>query len=464
MLVTMLLPQVLSTVQNFSINWPDSKAFTWMTQFNSLANFDVDFLRPTCMMEWGYQQSFYLQMAFPVMMAFGAFMKWMYRMFCYEVFFKRRHRHQSPIKRMFRWMMDVSLDTLEENQRALELDLDQSMMMFLQFASINYNILVQKSFEIFQCETLEDGVQFLSAGPEVNCWKGAHYGMMTIACLSLLVNVVGLPMTIFFIVHYARKNVIMHQPRFFRAFGWMYSRYEVQFVFWELLMLLRRFLVGIISVFIADQPYMQGALGILVFAFLSMAHFFARPFRTTTLDLLDSVALVSTIFYLIAGLLYQSEPRLNSVEQFFFFGSFLNLETMLFLSVAVVLVYGVYLSINEIRDKHAKDAAVELIEDRLVEALEGVGLAYQMSAQEDRAAIQKMDLDAGMGSLGTLSRDAFLNRLRFLDPDMDESVIDILYNYVDEDGDGNVDYNEFRSEMWERRRVQRKVRQNIGET
>ena len=50
----------------------------------------MDFLKPTCLMEWGYVESFYLQMAFPFMMASFAFIKWLYMKFSNIYFFKNR--------------------------------------------------------------------------------------------------------------------------------------------------------------------------------------------------------------------------------------------------------------------------------------------------------------------------------------------------------------------------------------
>ena len=41
-------------------------------------------------MEWGYIESFYLQMAFPFIMAMFAFVKYLYMLYAYNYFFRRR--------------------------------------------------------------------------------------------------------------------------------------------------------------------------------------------------------------------------------------------------------------------------------------------------------------------------------------------------------------------------------------
>jgi len=451
--VTLMYMQILSVIQEFNLNWPSSTFFNWITQIFSLVNFDVDFLKPTCLMEWGYVESYYLQMAFPIIMASFGFMKWLYMKFSMNYFFRKKHLENSTMWMVMRQLFDCSEDTPEENTRALALQLDTSMMMFLQFANINYNILVGKSFEVFQCEQMPNGDYFLSAGPEVLCWQSSHYGMVASSVLSLLINIVGLPLVLFFIVYYSKKHTLMHQPRFFRAFGWIYSRYEMDYSYWETLMLLRRFLIGVCVVFLAERPYIQASMGILAMSGCTMAHFFTRPFRDTALDLLESVSLVSTIFYLICGLLFQSQPRFNTLEYDFMFTGSFNLELFLTISIFVVMLFGIYLSIREIKEKRDKDIAMRVIEDRLVEALEGVGLAYQMM-EEDDVNLKKVDVD--VGRLGTMTKEAFFQRLRFLDPRMDEEMMDLIYHYVDEDGDGTVDYSEFRNEMWTRRKQRRK--------
>jgi hypothetical protein len=67
-----------------------------------------------------------------------------------------------------------------------------------------------------------------------------------------------------------------------------------------------------------------------------------------------------------------------------------------------------------------------VIEERLVEALEGVGLAYQLLGQSDK----------GEANTGVLTPETFMLRIKSLHPDItDEACMD-LYYAIDDDNSG----------------------------
>lgn len=93
------------------------------------------------------------------------------------------------------------------------------MAAFLQFSVVNYNILCEKSFQVFGCTDAGDGVHFLTAGPEITCYGASHYGMLFIGSMSLLVNIAGIPLFMFVLIKWAQASDILNQKRFLHAFG-----------------------------------------------------------------------------------------------------------------------------------------------------------------------------------------------------------------------------------------------------
>jgi len=75
-------------------------------------NFDVDFLKPQCLVEWRYTHSFYLQLMFPIIMAVVAFTRFAYAFLCTKVLFtdvSYRTRNSPLFKNVFTHL-DASTD------------------------------------------------------------------------------------------------------------------------------------------------------------------------------------------------------------------------------------------------------------------------------------------------------------------------------------------------------------------
>jgi hypothetical protein len=455
--ILLMYTQVIAVIHDFQVAWTTSGsgflagAHKAVHMGFNLLNLDVDFFLPTCIMYWDYEYSFYLQMFFPVLMASAAFGYYLWALFCTNVL-QQKVPSAWRSTRWWKWF-EANLDssTDEANLRRM---LDGSMSSFLQFAVMNYNILCSKSFEVFVCEEQESGEQFLVAGPEITCWTPRHYGMLFTGCVSLFINVIGIPVVLFTLVKWAENHDTLNQRRFLQAFGWVYMRYEMDYNTWEGVLLARRFFMALVAVFLYNTPYVQISMGIIVISCMSGGHFFARPFRSTALDLMDSLALLQTIFYLVCAVLLHSTPRFVENEYYSLIGAN-TLSVMMLISVMVVLAVGSTLSTAEVFDLGDREKAGKLVSERLVEALEGVGLAYQILGTKG---------NAGDAQAGFLTMDMFRQRLLSVDPELTDKTITLLYKHIDEDESGTVDVNEFRNKLWARRRVamKRLEREELG--
>ena len=92
--------------------------------------------------------------------------------------------------------------------------------------------------------------------------------------------------------HHAPCSTPLIQSTTLQAFGWVYTRYEMDYNTWEVMLLGRRFFMAVVAVFLFNTPYVQLSMGIIIVSLMTGAHFFARPFRSTALDLMDSLALL----------------------------------------------------------------------------------------------------------------------------------------------------------------------------
>jgi hypothetical protein len=159
------------------------------------------------------------------------------------------------------------------------------------------------------------------------------------------------------------------------------------------------------------------------------------------LDVLESIALVQTILYLVCGILFESQPRF-SVAEYIDLVDRDTLSIVALFSCLFVIALGILMAFQEIHDVRDTAIAMSVIEERLVEALEGVGLAYQLLGQNDK----------GEDNTGVLTPETFMLRIRALHPTLtDEACMD-LYYAIDTDNSGTVDITEFRNELWAHRR------------
>ena len=61
-----------------------------------------------------------------------------------------------------------------------------------------------------------------------------------------------------------------------------------------------------------------------------------------------------------------------------------------------------------------------------------------------------MFAEADRDNTGELDIDEFRAKLKDIDPNMDDGLIEKTFQLVDEDGSGTVSYEEFRKHMWRR--------------
>lgn len=90
--------------------------------------------------------------------------------------------------------------------------------------------------------------------------------------------------------------------RFHFAVGrWMYMRYEMEFIWWESLLISRRFTIVLCSVFMMETPYMQSSVAIGFVTIQMGAHFFARPFRQTEVRARTTRLRKSSAWFVLQG-------------------------------------------------------------------------------------------------------------------------------------------------------------------
>ena len=76
--------------------------------------------------------------------------------------------------------------------------------------------------------------------------------------------------------------------------------------YWPIIILARRLVLCFLMVAFFDSPQFQLAIGIAVTILWICLQYFARPFKSWSLDLLDSAGVLSIAFYMVGGFVFAS--------------------------------------------------------------------------------------------------------------------------------------------------------------
>ena len=246
--------------------------------FNVL-NFDVDFVQPNCLMNWGYTSSFYLQMGLPIGVLVLCVLLYIGARFVTNVHMSgSTSKFSKAIRYVFKPMDDDALANFA----------DTMMQRYLTYTIVTYNVLATKCFEPFMCTRLPNGEYFLNAGPDIQCWSTDfftwHTGLLAAAVGGIFLYVFGIPLILAAVLAYGNKYNFLAHPRFLKVFGFLYTKFDVEYFWWEITFLIRRFFMCLLVVFFEGSPSSQIAVAMLFFVCNIAAHTYARPFRKPDMD------------------------------------------------------------------------------------------------------------------------------------------------------------------------------------
>eukprot|EP00210_Caulerpa_lentillifera_P005960 g5695.t1 len=138
------------------------------------------------------------------------------------------------------------------------------------------------------------------------CWKGTHGWVAGVLGIpGLVLFTFSLPILLAAFLMYKRSAEVVMEPEFLNTYGFVFQSYRVKFVYWESVVMLRKASMAAVIVYSYDLgPNLQAAvaLGILIFSLL--AQFLAQPFKYNSLNVLESLSLLASIFVFYAGVIF----------------------------------------------------------------------------------------------------------------------------------------------------------------
>eukprot|EP00854_Cymbomonas_tetramitiformis_P003876 gene3876-4837_t len=306
--------QYVAITQGFSVPWP--KDLRFITQLFSIANFNVDFYSPSCVIDWSSSASVMLTYCLPLIWASTLALKYgLLHLLHHNMTgegFSGRHKYRSWTA--MRFLSSAGLVPLVQDEEGLHDVKVAYIQSSLSMLNIIYNAICALSFSAFKCTKFPDGSEFLDNIPDIECGSDTHKWIMGTSALAIIVYVIGTPVFFFYNLYTMRQTDTLRHKHNVALWGWAFTRYEPGFWYWELVIMSRRLVLCLILVCISDFPHLQVFLAALFLVGFICLHFFNRPFIDSEVDILDAASLVSVLFYVLAGTVFVAEDVTYSQE------------------------------------------------------------------------------------------------------------------------------------------------------
>ncbi len=182
---------------------------------------------------------------------------------------------------------------------------------YVLFLSTTYIVLASTVLEVFACTKQNDGTLTLDAKPSIRCYEDTeHTDVVGMASIFIFLYVIGIPVTIFACLFRYRHRLSTVR----KSLGFLFQRYEEQYYFWEVVILIRKLALVCVSLFLISDP-LQGAifsLGVLLLSLVFQSA--AAPFLFEHNDVLEFIMLFNNFLVLFSGIIFLTLSQLNQTD------------------------------------------------------------------------------------------------------------------------------------------------------
>jgi hypothetical protein len=161
-----------------------------------------------------------------------------------------------------------------------------------------YKITIQPMIEFYfrtlQCFEVEQGL-YLKPQPSMECWQGEHHNLVIYFMVPVVLIVIVLPV-LFSLYYLISKRKDLNEPLVVQRVWLLVVGYRPSFFFWEYVILLRKALLILFSVFFTD-PLVSALVLMLVILKYCILLLTFEPFiskQLNNLDLIQNVAIFIT--------------------------------------------------------------------------------------------------------------------------------------------------------------------------
>jgi len=167
--------------------------------------------------------------------------------------------------------------------------LETAVPPLLKLAFVAYPLVTNLAFDAFSCYEFTES-EWLKADVAIRCHTSEHHDATALAWTAIIVYPIGLLLLNGWLLFAARRPILTGRPTLLsRSIAFLYREYEPQFFWWELVEMLRRFvLVGLMV--LAQGSMLQLVMGTLLSAIFLLFQVQASPYSEMADDYLASAS------------------------------------------------------------------------------------------------------------------------------------------------------------------------------
>lgn len=426
MTTVMLYMQCLSIAQEFTVPWPDGLSAV-MAVF-AIADFDIGVVDPACVTNWDYYIATYFTLMLPFIFGFFSAMNMIFA-YIWSTTVKRKR------------MMGITLGFFVETREELWSYCRKQGATFMSILVILYNELCKKSFQSFLCETLPDGVQFLTADPTVECGTAKHKTMIGVSCLFIIIYVLGIPGYFAYILYYNTHSDTLKTTESLELHGFLYLGHRPGLHAWSLVMLLRRFFLCCFLVFLSQWPHFQLACGLVLIITAICLQYHFLPYTVAEMNRMDCAALLSICQYLIIGFIFIADNEVSRSAEDVLVG------WLLFTTILTMMLGCYYIYVNYRATRESERSTNELV-DHTVGAWWKVTLGVRENMEIDEFwDLVGSELEGPDDMISPQILIAIMERAQVLDV-VGHGMAHLMLHLLDADHNEEVSQDEAYEHLW----------------
>lgn len=283
--------QVCNQFGGFAIAWP--RRVKEVLDILGIANFDLNLMLLGCTLRPGFAANWVLHQIIPLFYAA-----------CY---FGRHYLYKY----------------LDRGEKRMETTLLGAWHCTLFCLNLLYLTLTSKSLVLYSCAPVGDGGQdyYLVADPSISCYEGEHIALVIASIVPLICYTIGWPLVLMIAFSNAKQRHLFHDPDFKSMFGFIYTRFEMEWYFWHFSIIFHKFSIVVIKIFLFDR-FSQAPCALLLTFLMMAGQTYARPYQSDSLDRLQTFVYGCQFLYLFIGVLLSTErgstDQMQQLEVVFF--------------------------------------------------------------------------------------------------------------------------------------------------
>jgi hypothetical protein len=271
--------QVLSIFVGFGIKWP--APVKDILNVVSISNMNIELVSPQCTIDFEYHQKWLAIEFAPLGLGILALVG-------YGVVLLKK------VASNYVWHANGWKGGKKREHGDLHRHLNAIVGATILMFQFCYIYCTKTAFEVFACETKENGRSYMYFDPEVECWTGNHAWLWPLALFFAALYGVGIPIIFTVIVIRNRKKIKQDQVlrvlgtgsvrsenphyEFRKRYYKLYYRFKPRYHYWGEVILFRKFLIVLITIFLKHNPTLQATCAVMILFVSYSVHIRTLPY------------------------------------------------------------------------------------------------------------------------------------------------------------------------------------------